>query len=71
MKNIESNLKEKRTFKPSEKFVRQANLKNEDLATLLTKYNSEPDLFWKELASTELTWIKNRSNVDDDGFFSS
>ena len=63
MKNIESNLKEKRTFKPSEKFVRQANLKNEDLSILLTKYNSDPDLFWKELASTELTWIKKFNTV--------
>ena len=57
MKNIESNLKEQRSFKPSKEFVQQANLKNQDLNNLLEKYSRNPNLFWKELANTELTWI--------------
>ena len=63
MKNIESNLKEKRVFKPSEKFVQQANLNSINLDKLIKKYKSDPSLFWKELAVNEITWIKKFTTV--------
>ena len=63
MENIESNLKEQRSFKPSKKFVQKANLKNKDLSDLLKKYNSDPNLFWQDLANSELTWIKKFKTI--------
>jgi len=63
MKNIESNLKEQRSFSPSKNFIKQANLKDKDLNNLRNKYDANPELFWSELASSELTWIKKFKSV--------
>ncbi len=63
MKNIESNLKEKRIFHPSKKFIDQANLNNENLKELINKFESDPELCWKDLAATEITWIKDFTTV--------
>ena len=63
MKNIESNLKERRSFSPSKNFIKQANLKDKDLNNLRNKYDANPELFWSELASSELTWIKKFKSV--------
>ena len=63
MKNIESILKEKRIFHPSKKFIDQANLNNENLKELINKFESDPELCWKDLAATEITWIKDFTTV--------
>ena len=63
MKNIESNLKESRKYKPNKEFSNQATITKEVLATLRSDYQADSDLFWSTLAKNEITWIKKFKTI--------
>ena len=63
MKNIESNLKEKRIFHPSKKFIDQANLNNENLK------EDESNMSTFEVDSIELATPELFSDSEQDGSF--
>ncbi|MBS82944.1 MAG: acetate--CoA ligase [Gammaproteobacteria bacterium] len=63
MKNIESSLKELRSYSPPKKFSETSRLTNSNLKLLYDKFNQNPEKFWSDLASEEITWIKKFNNI--------
>ena len=59
MKNIESNFKESRKYKPNKKFADQATITDNLLSDLNQSYKKNPSIFWSNLANKEITWIEN------------
>ena len=58
MKNIESSLKESRTYKPNPKFASNSNVTKKQLDDLHKNYQNDSEQFWKDLAINEIKWIK-------------
>src|SRR5437879_4552228 len=54
--NIESILKEKRSFPPSQAFTARARVKPADLEDLHRRARADHVGFWAELAAKELKW---------------
>ncbi len=59
MKNIESNFKESRKYKPSKKFYQQANVDDIFFSNLCKSYQNDPNEFWSKLANEEIKWIES------------
>ncbi len=59
MKNIESNFKESRKYKPNKDFADQATVTHDLLTDLIESYKKNPAIFWSNLANKEITWIEN------------
>ncbi|MDB9517262.1 acetate--CoA ligase [Roseofilum reptotaenium CS-1145] len=63
---IESILKEKRQFHPSEEFAQNAQIKSlEEYQQLYEKAKADPQSFWAELAEQELDWFEKWDRVLD------
>tara|TARA_B100001109_G_scaffold103968_1_gene84812 strand:- start:4750 stop:6693 length:1944 start_codon:yes stop_codon:yes gene_type:complete len=56
MKDIQSSLKEKRSFSPKESIKKNANLKDHDLEQYTEILSSDPDKFWGSFARDLLDW---------------
>ena len=56
MKDIQSSLKEKRTFSPKESIKKNANLKDHDLEQYTEILSSDPNKFWGSFARDLLDW---------------
>ena len=63
MKNIESKLKESRSYKPNNAFVAQSNLTVNLLEQLLKSYKNDSDAFWGKLARQNIDWIKDFKTI--------
>ena len=63
MKNIESKLKESRSYKPNNSFVAQSNLTVDLLEQLHKSYKNDSDAFWGKLARQNIDWIKDFKTV--------
>ncbi len=63
MKNIESKLKESRSYKPNNAFVAQSNLTVNLLEQLHKSYKNDPDTFWGKLARQNIDWIKDFKTI--------
>ncbi len=57
MADIESLLKEKRVFKPSAEFTRQANWNKKTVAEYRKLGASSPERFWAKMAKEHVTWF--------------
>jgi acetyl-CoA synthetase len=57
MNDIESLLKEKRTFKPSPEFVRRANWNKKAVREYRALGAKDPERFWAKMAKEHLTWF--------------
>ena len=55
-KNLESILKEKRSFPPPPAFAARARIKPADLENLYRRARADHVGFWAELAAQELKW---------------
>ena len=64
-KNIESILKEKRVFPPSEEFAVAARLKPADIDALYREAESDYEGYWGRLAREEIQWEKPFTQVLD------
>jgi acetyl-CoA synthetase len=62
--DIESTLKEKRVFKPSKEFARNANW-NKKTVRELTKLGEKPERFWAKMAKEHVTWFSPWKKVLD------
>ena len=63
---IESILQEKRLFPPSLEFSRQANITSlSQYQTIYDRAKENPELFWAELAESELHWFQKWDEVLD------
>ena len=58
MKNIESNFKESRKYKPNKNFADKATITDNLLADLNESYKKNADIFWSNLANKEITWLE-------------
>ena len=56
MKNIESNFKESRKYKPNKKFSDQATVNKDVFSDLAKSYRNNPDVFWADHANNEINW---------------
>ena len=56
MKDIQSSLKEKRSFSPKESIKKNANLKNHDLEQYTEILSNDPNKFWGSFARDLLDW---------------
>ena len=56
MKNIESNFKESRKYKPNKKFSDQATVNKDVFSDLAKSYRNNPDAFWADHANNEINW---------------
>ena len=56
MKDIQSSLKEKRSFSPKESIKKNANLKDHDLEQYTEILSSDPNKFWGSFARDLLDW---------------
>ena len=63
MKNIESKLKESRSYKPNNTFVAQSNLTVDLLEQLHKSYKNDSDAFWGKLARQNIDWIKDFKTI--------
>ena len=63
MKNIESKLKESRSYKPNNIFVAQSNLTVNLLEQLHKSYKNDSDAFWGKLARQNIDWIKDFKTI--------
>ena len=54
MKNIESNFKESRKYKPNKKFCQQATVNDIFFSNLCKSYQDDPNEFWSNLANEEI-----------------
>jgi len=63
MKNIESKLKESRSYKPNNTFVAQSNLTVNLLEQLHKSYKNDSDAFWGKLARQNIDWIKDFKTI--------
>ncbi len=61
--NITSVLSEKRTFSPSNDFVKQANLNKAEYERLILKAKTDFEGFWTELAEKNIFWFKKWEKV--------
>jgi acetyl-CoA synthetase len=59
MKNIESNFKESRKYKPNKKFCQQATVNDIFFSNLCKSYQDDPNEFWSNLANEEIKWIES------------
>jgi len=64
MPDIESLLKEKRVFKPSKEFAKQANWNARD-AKEMRKLGASPQKFWAKMARENVTWFTRWKKVLD------
>src|SRR5512143_1686296 len=63
--NIDSILKERRIFKPSEEFSQQAHIKSlEEYERVYSEAETDPDKFWGEIAG-QLHWFRRWDKVLD------
>jgi acetyl-CoA synthetase len=62
--DIESTLKEKRVFKPSKEFARNANW-NKKTVRELTKLGEKPERFWAKMAKENVSWFTPWKKVLD------
>ncbi len=63
---IESILQEKRLFSPNPEFSQNAHIKSlEDYQRLYDKAQSNPELFWADLAEKELHWFQKWDTILD------
>ena len=46
------------SYSPSEEFKAQANIKDADYQALMSKFKTDPDAFWLDLAKENLDWFK-------------
>ncbi len=65
-KNIESILKEQRSFLPAASFTKAARIKPDDLETLYKEAEADHKGFWAERARRGIQWDKPFSTVLDD-----
>ena len=56
MKNIESNFKESRKYKPNKKFSDRATVNKDVFSDLAKSYQNNPDAFWADHANNEINW---------------
>ena len=63
MKNIESKLKESRSYKPGNAFVAQSNVTVDLLEQLYRLYKNDSDAFWAKLARQNIDWIKDFKTI--------
>ena len=63
MKNIESKLKESRSYKPKKAFVAQSNITVNLLEQLHKSYKNDSDAFWGKLARQNIDWIKDFKTI--------
>jgi len=63
--DIESLLKEKRTFKPSKDFTRQANWNKKTTTELRKLGQKDPKRFWAKMAKEHVTWFSPWKKVLD------
>ena len=59
MKNIESNFKESRKYKPNKKFCQQATVNDIVFSNLFKSYQDDPNEFWSTLANQEIKWMES------------
>jgi len=65
MPDIESLLKEKRTFKPSAEFAKQANWNKRTVAEYRKLGEKHPERFWARMAQEHVTWFAPWKKVLD------
>ncbi len=65
MADIESLLKEKRTFKPSKEFVKQANWNKRTVAEYRKLGAKNPQRFWAKMAKENVSWFSPWKKVLD------
>ena len=65
MADIESLLKEKRTFKPPTEFTRQANWNKKTTNEYRKLGDSNPTKFWAKMAKENVSWFKPWNKVLD------
>ncbi len=65
MPDIESLLKEKRVFKPSRDFSRQANWNKKTVRELRQLGDKSPERFWAKMAREHVTWFRPWKKVLD------
>ena len=63
MKNIESKLKETRSYDSPRSFSSKSNIDKTKLEALIKDSKSNPSHFWSSLAKQEITWIKDFSTI--------
>jgi len=63
--DIESLLKEKRTFKPAKEFTRQANWNKKTTTELRKLGQKDPKRFWARMAKEHVTWFSPWKKVLD------
>ena len=65
-KLIESILNESRSFAPSKKFIKQANIDNEEAERLREEASHNHIEYWAKLARTHLHWFLPFNNILDE-----
>ena len=65
MPDIESLLKEKRTFKPDREFTRQANWNKKQTAEYRAMADKNPERFWAKMAKENVSWFTPWKKVLD------
>ena len=63
MKNIESNFKESRKYKPNKKFSDRATVNKDVFSDLAKSYRNNPDVFWADHANNEINWRENFKTI--------
>jgi len=63
MHDIESLLKEKRSFKPRPEFVKNANWSRKDVREYRALGEKKPKRFWAEMAKQHVTWFSRWNKV--------
>ena len=63
MSVIESKLSEKKNYKPNKDFTAKANIKKDDLNTLISSYVKNPHDYWEKLARDYISWSKDFTKV--------
>ena len=63
MSVIESKLSEKKNYKPNKDFAAKANIKKDDLNTLISSYVKNPHDYWEKLARDYISWSKDFTKV--------
>ncbi|MBW2400798.1 MAG: acetyl-coenzyme A synthetase, partial [Deltaproteobacteria bacterium] len=58
MPDIESLLEEKRRFKPSSEFAKQANWNKKTIREYRALAAKNPERFWAKMARENVTWFK-------------
>ena len=63
MKNIESKLRETRSYDSPRSFSSKSNIDKTKLEALIKDSKNNPSHFWASLAKQEITWIKDFSTI--------